>query len=70
MQAFSNRLFYNEETGYFEQVHNQNMMYGGGNITPSSSLSTLYLPEEAIGAVRNFWIILAPIMKMSANQIF
>lgn len=50
MQAFSNRLFYNRETGYFEQVQSH-MVCWDGNITPSSSLSTLYLPEEAIGAV-------------------
>lgn len=51
LQAFSNRLFYNKDTGYFEQVHKDGVVCWDGNITPSSSLSTLYLPEDTMGAV-------------------
>lgn len=44
-------MYYNKDSGYFEHVHSHGMVYWDGKVTPSSSFSTLYLPEEAIGAV-------------------
>ena len=49
-KAFSSRVFYNADTGLFEQVHTEGML--GWGVTPSSSLATLYLADEAIGRVR------------------
>lgn len=52
LQAFSIRLFYNKDTGYFEQVHKDGMVCWDKNVTPTSSLTTLYLPEDTMGPVR------------------
>lgn len=43
-------MFYNADTGLFEQVHTEGML--GWGVTPSSSQATLYLADEAIGPVR------------------
>lgn len=51
MQAFSSRLFYNGETGFFEQVHGEAWTAEEDKITPSSSLATLYLTDEVVGPV-------------------
>ena len=55
-KAFSNQLFYNQDTGYFEQVHSDGEVCWDGDVTPSSSLSTLYLPDHSVGEVSLLFI--------------
>lgn len=50
LQAFSSRLFFNSETGFFEQVHGEGVQEWQG-VTPSTSLATLYLTDDAVGPV-------------------
>ena len=51
-QAFCSRVFYNAETGFFEQVYGGEGGWGEvGGVTPSTSQSTLYLTDEAVGPV-------------------
>ena len=50
-QTFSNKLFYNKDIGYFEQVHSNGMVCWDSDVTPSSSMVTLYLPEDTMGPV-------------------
>lgn len=52
-QAFSSRLFFNGDTGLFEQVHGEAVQAwsGEGRATTSTSLATLYLTDEVVGPV-------------------
>lgn len=51
-QAFSSRLFFDKETGYFEQVHIDCAVLDNAiNVTPSPSQDTLYLTDYNLGPV-------------------
>ncbi len=53
-QAFSSRLFFDEESGFFEPVHGKGTKLcweETGEATPSSSQATLYLTDENMGPV-------------------
>lgn len=55
-QAFTSRVFYNAETGCFERVTGEGVRGGwvedeDAGVTPSSSLDTLYLTDDAVGPV-------------------
>ena len=51
-QAFSSRVFYNVDSGFFEQVHGEGVTgWVEDGVTPSTSVATLYLTDEAVGPV-------------------
>ncbi len=54
-QAFSCRLFFDRESGYFEPVHGEGTKLcweeSTDDVTPSSSQATLYLTDENMGPV-------------------
>ena len=53
LQAFTRHVFYNSDTGYFEQVCGDGVRvgWGEGGVTPSTSLATLYLSDDTLGPV-------------------
>ena len=59
-QAFSCRLFFDKDSGYFEPVHGTKQCWeeSGGGVTPSSSQATLYLTDDNLGPVRNYIVTL------------
>ena len=53
-QAFSSHVFYNADTGLFEQVQGAGeggMVWGSGGVMSSASTDTLYLTDDAVGPV-------------------
>ena len=52
-QAFSSRVFYNADTGFFEQVLGEGLLgWMEGGVVSSSSQASLYLADELVGQVR------------------
>ena len=57
LQAFSNKVFYNSDTGYFELVNDEGLLgCFEDESMQSSSAATLFIPDDSVGPVRHYFV--------------